>query len=134
MKNCRSTSSKKLFVYEEKRSKLTLENVDQVESISIIVDGCEINDSSIRCDFMHIAKDVEYYIELKGQDLKHAIDQLQATILKLSSNPQKHPKVSYVICTRSPMSSSQIQNYKLEFKRKFNSKLQIKSSPYSEKY
>ena len=119
--NCRKISSQKLFVYQEMRSKLILENVDSIESTSITVDGCEINDDTIRCDFMHIAKGIEFYIELKGQDLEHALEQIKSTILRLSSNIVKGNKVSYIICTRSPMTSSEIQNYKLEFRKKFNS-------------
>lgn len=132
--NCRNISNQKLFVYQEMRSKLTLENVDSIESTSIKVDGCEINDDSIRCDFMHLAKGIEFYIELKGQDLEHALEQIKSTILRLSSNIVKGNKVSYIICTRSPMTSSEIQNYKLEFRKKFNSKLEIKSSPFKDKY
>ena len=132
--NCRTTSNKKIFVYAENRSKLILENLNQVDSISVIVDGCEINDNSIRCDFLHIANEIEFFIELKGQDLEHALEQIKATIIKLSSNPKASKKVSYIICTRSPMSSSKIQNFKLEFRKKFNSRLEIKSSPFTDKY
>ena len=96
---CRETSNKKIFVYEEKRSKLSLLNINEIESISVIVDGCEINDNSIRCDYLHCANGVERFIELKGQDLLHAIDQIKATINRLSANPATQPKVSYIICT-----------------------------------
>ena len=132
--NCRKISSQKLFVYQEMRSKLILENVDSIESTSITVDGCEINDDTIRCDFMHIAKGIEFYIELKGQDLEHALEQIKSTIFRLSTNVKKGNKISYIICTRSPMSSSEIQNHKLKFRKKFNSKLEIKSSPFKDKY
>lgn len=132
--NCRNISSQKLFVYQEMRSKLTLENIDNIESISIKVDGCEINNDSIRCDFMHLAKGIEFYIELKGQDLEHALEQIKATISRLSTDIKKGKKISYIICTRSPMSSSEIQNHKLEFRKKFNSRLEIKSSPFKDKY
>ena len=132
--SCRNISSQKLFVYQEMRSKLTLENVDSIESISVRVDGCEINDNSIRCDFMHLAKGIEFYIELKGQDLEHALEQIKSTIIRLSSNIKKGNKISYIICTRSPMSSSEIQNHKLDFRKRFNSKLEIKSSPFKDKY
>lgn len=132
--NCRTISNQKLFVFEEMKSKLTLENVDNIESTKIIVDGCEINDNSIRCDFMHLAKDIEFYIELKGQDLVHALEQIKMTIIRLSTNIKKGNKISYIICTRSPMSSSEIQNHKLEFRKKFNSRLEIKSSPFKDKY
>jgi glycerophosphoryl diester phosphodiesterase len=83
---------------------------------------------------MHIAKGIEFYIELKGQDLEHALEQIKSTIFRLSTNVKKGNKISYIICTRSPMSSSEIQNHKLEFRKKFNSKLEIKSSPFKDKY
>lgn len=81
--SCRNISNQKLFVYQEMRSKLTLENVDSVESTSIKIDGCEINDDSVRCDYMHLAKEIEFYIELKGQDLEHALEQIKSTINRL---------------------------------------------------
>ncbi|WP_295232699.1 hypothetical protein [uncultured Chryseobacterium sp.] len=116
------------------KSKLTLENTNEVQSESVKVDGCEIKDKSIRCDFLHIAKDIEFYIELKGQDLEHALNQIKTTIKRLSSNIKSVPKKSYVICTRSPLTSTEIQNYKREFKKDYNSELIIKSSPYTDKY
>jgi hypothetical protein len=132
--SCRTKSSQKLFTFEENKSKLTLENVEQVESTKIVVDGCEINDDSIRCDYMLLAKEKEFYIELKGQDLLHAVAQLKATIKRLSPNFKSKNKKSYVICTRSPLSSTQIQNLKFDLIKNFNSDLQIKSSPYKDKY
>lgn len=134
MKNCRTTSKNKIFKFEEQRSSLTLENIEQVSSTRIIVDGCEINDNGVKCDYLHIAKDIEMYIELKGQDLLHAMKQLERTMKLLSSNYQKQAKVSYIICTRSPLTSTEIQNYDRQFRIKFNSKLIIKSSPYKDSY
>lgn len=131
---CRRTSNQKIFVYEEKKSKLTLENKDQVDSVSIIVDGCEINDSTIRCDFFHIAKETEFYIELKGQDIEHAVKQIISTIKRLSSNERTQRKKSYIICTRSPLSSSKIQNYKYLFRKNYNSDFVVKSSPFKDEY
>lgn len=132
--SCKTESSQKLFVFEEKKSKLTLENVDEVTSTKILVDGCEINDESIRCDYMLLAKGIEFYIELKGQDLAHAVNQIKATIKRLSNDLKNKNKKSYIICTRSPLSSTQIQNIKFDLLKNFNSDLQIKSSPYKEKY
>ena len=134
MAKCRTTSKNKIFTFKEQRSVLNLENVDQVDSVKIIVDGCEINDDGIKCDYLHIAKEIEMYIELKGQDLIHAMNQIERTIKMLSSNGQKQKKISYIICTRSPLTSTEIQNYDRKFREKFNSKLIIKSSPFSDKY
>lgn len=134
MKNCRTTSKNKIFKFEEQRSSLTLENIDQVLSTKIIVDGCEINDNDVKCDYLHLAKGMEMYIELKGQDILHAMKQIERTMKLLSSNYQKQAKISYIICTRSPLTSTEIQNYDRQFRAKFNSKLIIRSSPYRDSY
>lgn len=134
MKICRETSNHKFYTFQERRSALTLENTKLIVSTKVCVDGCEIDDDGIRCDFLHLANNIEMYIELKGQDIKHAISQIERTIQILSENPQKKPKISYVICTRSPLSSTEIQNYERQFRLKFNSKLIIKSSPFKDKY
>lgn len=134
MANCRITNNNKIYVFSEKQSKLTLENSHEQLSTKIEVDGCEINDSGIRCDFMLIPPNQEFYIELKGQDIEHAIKQIERTIHLLSSDVKNKVKRSYIICSRSPLNSTAIQNYQYIFKKKFNSKLIIKSSPYKDNY
>ena len=131
-KKCTVTNSNKLIVFEEKRSKLTIENEDEVVGSKVIIDGCEIT-NGLRCDFMYLIKGMELFIELKGQDLNHAIEQLKVTIVKLSQNPQKHKKKSFIICTRSPLNSASIQNLQVKFRKNFNSELIIKSSPFKHK-
>ncbi|TWV96212.1 hypothetical protein [Chitinophaga pinensis] len=133
MKNCRLTSKNKIFTFEEQRSKLILKNRDEVESVKIHVDGCEINEG-LRCDYLHLAKEIEFYIELKGQDLHHAIKQLKQTINKLGTKNKEQQRVCYIICTRSPLASTEIQEFAREFRRNYNSRLVIKSSPYTDSY
>ncbi|WP_434036042.1 hypothetical protein [Formosa sp. 4Alg 33] len=130
--SCCDINNNKLVVFEETRSRLVIENIDKVEAIKVTVDGCEIT-KGIRCDFMYIIKDTEIYIELKGQDIKHAIEQLEATIKKLSSNPKTKKKKSFVICTRSPLSSASIQNVRVKFRKNYNSDFIVKSSPHKHK-
>lgn len=126
---CCTTNKNKLVVFQENRSKLTIENSKQVKATKVEVDGCEIT-SGIRCDFLYLINETELYIELKGQDLEHALEQLEATIKKLSKNPKKLKKKSFIICTRSPLNSASIQNHRVKFKKHFNSDLIVKSSPY----
>jgi hypothetical protein len=85
---CCVTNTNKLVVFEESRSKLVIENKDEVQATKVTVDGCEIT-TGIRCDYMYLIKDSEIYIELKGQDIKHAVDQLETTIKKLSSSSKE---------------------------------------------
>lgn len=134
MTNCEEKSDKKLFIFTENRSKLTLENRDRVESIKIHVDGCRVNDENIRCDYLHLAKGIEMFIELKGQDVKHAMKQIVRTMELLSVNIQTQKKINYIICTKSPLAGPEIQIFKLEFKRKYNAKLIIQSGQFKDSY
>lgn len=134
MKKCRITSNNKFFVFSEQRSQLTLKNKDEVKSTKIHVDGCEIDDDGIRCDYLHLAKEIEIYIELKGQDLLHAMNQIQRTIKILGSKKKGQVRVCYIICTRSPLATTEIQHYGRYFKAKYNSKLVIRSSPFTDMY
>jgi len=133
MENCRLTSKNKIFTFKEQRSELILKNIDEVESTKVHVDGCEITDG-LRCDYLHLAKELELYIELKGQDLEHAKKQLERTIGVLGAKNKQQKRVCYIICTRSPLASTQIQEWDREFRKKFNSKLVVKTSPYTDSY
>ena len=126
---CCTTNKNKLVTFEEARSKLIIENKDKVSATKIIVDDCEITEG-VRCDYMYLIKDTEIYIELKGQDIKHAIEQLETTIKKLSSDIKKQQKKSFVICTRSPLNSASIQNVRVKFKKHYNSDFIVRSSPH----
>lgn len=49
------------------------------------IDGYVVQDDSIRCDFllMNDDKTDAYLIELKGSDIEHALEQLEATAIQL---------------------------------------------------
>lgn len=126
---CSTTNKNKLVVFQEMRSKLIIENKNQVTATKVEVDGCEIT-TGIRCDYLYLINDLELFIELKGQDIQHALEQLEATINKLSKDAKGQKKKSFIICTRSPLNSASIQNFRVKFRKRFNSHLIVKSSPY----
>ncbi len=117
------------IVFKENKSKLTLLNERKLICRKIKVDGCQIVEG-LKCDYALFNNEIECYIELKGQDIKHAFKQLIATMEKLSVQPQMAPKISFVICTRSPMAPAEIQNMQFKFKRDYNSKLLVRSGDY----
>lgn len=102
--SCRITDNRKIHVFEEKGRKLTLNNTDRVETVRIKVDGCEINDSSMRCDYMLMvnSKEQDIYIELKGTDLTRAKNQIIATRDRLGVNKTSK---AYIVCSRVPKST-----------------------------
>lgn len=113
---CRKTDKRKIQVFEENGRKLTLNNTNDVETVRIEVDGCEINDATIRCDFMLVVnpKGLDIYVELKGTNLEHAKKQIIATHDRLSINNEKR---AYIVCSRVPKGTGH-QAIKIDLKRK----------------
>lgn len=125
---CTEITKNRLIVFEERRSKLTVDNADRSEVVKVVVDGCQISDNSIRCDYLFLAKEIEHYVELKGKGIPHAIKQLKSTIDQLSVDKKKANKVSFVICTSNPMLNASIQTEKAKFRKNYNSQLKILKS------
>ena len=70
------------------------------------------------CDFVFQAPDapVEIYVELKGSNFPHALDQLANTMRLLQSPLQ--PKHCFVVIRRSPAMDAKTQNQLLSFGKK----------------
>lgn len=124
---CRQIVTHQRIVFEENRSKITFLNPSKQKVQKVKVDGCLPIDG-IKCDFLLISeKKVEYFVELKGSDVDHAANQLCATIENISAAPKTQPKHSFVISTRCPLTSPQIQVLQKKFKREYNSTFRIKN-------
>lgn len=113
---CVSVVRNKKVVFSDKKSKseFIIKNDNQREIEKHKVDDCLIKGEAFKkCDWLAVVseKDIpkkEIYIELKGNDVSYAVEQLTASIEKLSNN-LKAKKLGYVICTRSPLTSAEIQ-------------------------
>jgi hypothetical protein len=116
------------IVFQEKGKKITFLNKRRIPIRKITVDGCAIT-AGIRCDYLVLNnKDDEFFIELKGADVKHACDQLLTSIGKLSASPNQKLKYSFIISSRiAPAINTTIQNLKAQFKKGFNCILVIKN-------
>lgn len=129
---CIECKSDKHIKFEENKSKVTFHNPLQKKYECITVDGCAITDGT-RCDYLlrRDEEELEYFIELKGCDVGHAIDQLRASIKLLSCNAAKKAKTAFVISTKPyPLTNPTVQLAIKEFRTKFNAQLVIKRTPY----
>jgi DNA polymerase III sliding clamp (beta) subunit (PCNA family) len=126
---CEEQNSDKKIVLQENKSKITFLNPNQDKILVITVDGCVIDDDETpRCDYAIVPCDeVEIYVELKGNDVYHAVKQIESTISLLSDNPKKINKLCFVISTRVPKQTTSIQQLQSQFKKKFNASLRIKN-------
>ncbi|WRH65169.1 MAG: hypothetical protein RSE13_14630 [Planktothrix sp. GU0601_MAG3] len=128
--------SDKRITRKENQSQIIIENPNQFKVCVVQVDGCTIKEG-LRCDYLvipdqqDIKKIIEIYIELKGSEILHAIKQLEATIQELSDHPAKQEKVCIIISTRCPLTTTEIQKFKLKFKKTYNAKLEVKNMTYT---
>ena len=125
--NCEAFTQQPILALQEARSRMVFNNPARKELRRVQVDGC-LNIQGIKCDFLVISEaDVEHFVELKGADVRHAADQIEATIAIASANPKNSAKHSFIISTRCPLTTPEIQNLKARFKKHFNSSLTIKN-------
>lgn len=107
------------------------------------VDGGIINDkTTIRCDkliLIETASDKwsEVFVELKGQDIPHAIEQLESSLqnplFKDANVNEKHARVIGSSIPRNT-GNSKIEIAKKRFVSRYNCRLKIMSSPGKESY
>jgi hypothetical protein len=77
----------------------------------VTVDGCLITGPGLKADYVLSKPDlVDVIIELKGKDVPHAVEQIIATYRFWKTLPPFSPRVSgLIVCTRSPLVSSELQ-------------------------
>ncbi|VEP15317.1 conserved hypothetical protein [Hyella patelloides LEGE 07179] len=93
------------------KSKFRLDNPKKLKIRVIQVDDCVITQGT-RCDYLIILPNsLEIYIELKGKDVKHAIEQIEASIKQLTASLSAK-KSCFIASTRCPLTSPQIQKFK----------------------
>ena len=82
----------------------------------------------LNCDFIFQIPDkpFEIYVELKGNDFKHALDQLAASITQLRSTLQ--PKLCFLIIRRSPTMDVKTQKLLRDFSRRNKCLFQLKTA------
>lgn len=126
---CVKETTDSVIKFQEQRSIVRFHNSDRLSYKRVQVDGCALQDGP-KCDNMLCSSDEreERYVELKGSDVPHAIEQLRETILKLGEyDDNRH---AYVACTKvAPRITTLIQKAKVEFRNRFHSELQVKETP-----
>lgn len=122
---CETRVGDRQIILEENRCSITFVNNSRKEIRIIEVDGCVITEGR-RCDYLLVPPEkTEYYVELKGKNVKHAVEQIEATIAELSADKRKHPKYAFVVCTRCPLSGQDVNEYRQKFMENYRASLQI---------
>lgn len=89
-KACICSTKDSQIKFEENKRKIIFLNPSNHRYKKVKVDGCAIKTGQ-KCDDLLISQDEheEHFVELKGVDIMHAIDQLEQTILKIGEFDDK---------------------------------------------
>ncbi|MBD2580275.1 hypothetical protein [Oscillatoria sp. FACHB-1406] len=126
------TKNTKIVLQDSKsknKCKICFLNPKREKILTVKVDGCIFtDDATLRCDYALVSpKQVEIYIELKGNDVYHAVKQIEATIAAISSDSTTIKKLCFIVSSRVPKQTTSIQQLQARFKKKFNASLRIKN-------
>lgn len=125
--SCTKEVTDKLLVVEENKRKCVFQNPDGHLLTKVQVDGCQIT-QGVRCDYLIIDHcRNEYFVELKGKDFPHAIEQLEATIKQLASMDIQIKRLAIIVSSRFPSNDTTLQRAKVLFKKKYRAELQAKN-------
>lgn len=134
-KVCIQNTTDSHIKFEERKKKIIFHNPDRKECLKIQVDGCAIKVGD-KCDnLLKIGyadqQGPEYYVELKGEDVGHAMTQILQTIQIIHND--RSPVMAFIICTNvSPALSPKIQQFKKQLKEKYNATVVIKERQYEQ--
>ena len=119
---CNELRTDKIVVIKENKRVFRIKNSSDFNINTVTVDGCYIT-TGLKCDFLfEIINNEEiekvFYVELKGSDVAHGIQQLEATLRHCLSEHKSFSRECYIVASRVPKSSTSSQNQKKEFRRK----------------
>jgi hypothetical protein len=119
--DCTNCNRHPILRAQENKSKYVLKNPNRIEVCKIQVDDCVINSNDeSKCDFLFLAceTDKAFFVELKGRDLTHAIDQIDHSIDVLISQLE-----NFAINARVVLSKAQTPDLRTSKYVKFKSKI-----------
>lgn len=127
-KCARFTTDSKIKLSEPKSQTAIIDNKDKFEFIAIRFDGCIVC-NKLACDWIVIGPN-EYYlaVELKGCDVDHAVEQIEATFAYLDTTDEM-PKgrAGLIVCSRYPRTDTKVQRLKLRLAKRFSASLHVKT-------
>ncbi|MGA3949193.1 hypothetical protein ACI2TD_25590 [Ralstonia nicotianae] len=120
------TREKRIKVSEVKSRKAIVLNLKGEKFHVTNFDGCMVK-NTVAADFVVSREAVgDLIIELKGKDVKHAMEQIIATASYLRDNEVAEGRVGgVVVCKEYPKTTTTIQTLKMGLKKKFDCPVKV---------
>jgi hypothetical protein len=135
---CEFEDERTRIVCEEKRTKITFHNATKETVAKIRVDACVIPDNTVKkCDYLLLCteKKKAVFVELKGNKVETAIEQLSATLDNetIKKPLEYYEKKAYAVVTVFPKSNTRTQTMQDKF-RKNHKECSLKLAKSSQTY
>jgi hypothetical protein len=127
---CSTNHRHPIISVEECGRKFIIHNPNQETVRKVKVDGCLINDHRKRCDYLfEIGRTCKcvIYLELKGSDIGHAIEQLISTLELLKHLHENNIRVCVIVARRVPRAGPKVQVLKVKMAKKYQVRLITKT-------
>ena len=115
-------------VLEEERSKFILVYPSTTAVKRIKVDE-HLPAAVPQCDYVLVLPTQALYVELKGSDVEHAVEQLKSTMTKLEV--AMATKLFFIIHHHCPLPATKIQQMKSRFLKQTGHLLKVHKSPHT---
>jgi hypothetical protein len=121
--SCNTTTNNKIISVSENKRTFRIKNNSIFTINEVKIDGC-YKETGAKCDFLFeiIEKtdvSIVFYVELKGSDISHAIEQLEATIeYCISEHKDVDKKKCYIVASKFPSSGTKSGILKKKFLKK----------------
>jgi hypothetical protein len=121
---CCSASQASLIQREENGKIFRIINGTKRKIVACKVDGCLIDDGSIKCDFLFIIDETSCeeiaLVELKGTAHVHALRQIIITAERLDLKKKKCKKSCFIVSSPSPKTATVYQAELKKLQSRFN--------------
>lgn len=138
----RQCDKRKNVTCEENKKRYNLINTNLYKIIVYHMDGGIIyNEPNVnKCDYLYGIYDPIHpaiiFVELKGRDIPHALEQIKNSITKFAHCFKGHRIYARIICKSVPRlyNDPSIQNYNKLLRKQYNGGLIIKETNFDEDY
>lgn len=126
---CTSSQNGSIIAVKDAGKSFALKNPAKKNVHVTRVDGCAIT-SGIRCDYFYfLSSSREIFVELKGADIRKAINQIAASIPKLTKGAQA-ARAGVVVASRVPRADTSTQIAMANIRRHYLYRLIIRTGPH----
>jgi hypothetical protein len=117
---CNKANKNKIISVSENKRTFRILNNSLLTINQVLVDGCYIK-TGIKCDYLfeviNPRKDIEkvYYVELKGSDVEHAVNQLKTTLSYCHNQHVNFVRECHIVGSKFPKAGTASQVLKKKF-------------------